>query len=162
LLYLIYNHAVNGREKGKELLTISTISETISSHDYYTQVLYNRVLVQVGLTAFRAGNMFEVQQFLYEMCSMTKAKENTRDVLKEFLAQGFSRYSNERDIPKSKVLPVYLHLNTEIVECIELIASMLLEIPYTLTEGGRITSKSFKRFNYEYERNVHAVLVSFS
>jgi hypothetical protein len=31
---------------------------------------------------------------------------------------------------------------------------MLLEIPYTLTEGGRITSKTFKKFTYEYERNV--------
>ena len=26
LLYVIYNHAINGREKGKELLTVSTIS----------------------------------------------------------------------------------------------------------------------------------------
>lgn len=82
LLYLIFNHSINGREKGKELLTISTLSETIVNQDYYTQVLYNRVLVQIGLTAFREGNMFEVQQFLYEMCSMAKAKENTKDVLK--------------------------------------------------------------------------------
>lgn len=30
---------------------------------------------------------------------------------------------------------------------------MLLELPYMLTEGGRITSKTFKKFYYEYERN---------
>ena len=82
LLYVVYNHAINGRDKGKELLTVSTISENITNYDYYTQVLYNRVLVQIGLLAFRQGNMFEVQQFLYEMCSMTKAKESTKDVLK--------------------------------------------------------------------------------
>ena len=82
LLYLIYNHSVNGRDKGKELLTISTLSETILNQDYYTQVLYNRVLVQIGLAAFRQGSMFEVQQFLYEMCSIAKSKENTKDVVK--------------------------------------------------------------------------------
>ena len=53
LLYVIYNHAINGREKGKQLLTISTLSETISNYHYYTQVLYNRVIVQIGLMAFR-------------------------------------------------------------------------------------------------------------
>ena len=37
---------------------------------------------------------------------------------------------------------------------------MLLEIPYTLTEGGRITSKTVKRLYYEYERNVNPSLFS--
>lgn len=82
MLYLIYNHTINGREKGKELLIISTLSESILSQDYYTQVLYNRVLVQLGIMAFRRGNMHEVQQFLYEMCSIAKMKENTKDILK--------------------------------------------------------------------------------
>ena len=82
------------------------------------------------------------------MCSIAKSKENTKDVVKEFLAQGYSRFYNEKDIPKSKILPIYLHLNVEVVECLELIASMLLETPYILTEGGRITSKTFKKFIY--------------
>lgn len=160
LLYLIYNHTINRREKGKELLIISTLSEQILQQDYYTQALYNRVLVQIGLNAFRSGNMFEVQQFLYEMCSMARMKENTKDVLKEFLAQGFSRH--EKEIAKNKILPAYLHLNVELIESIELVASMLLEIPYTLTEGGRITSKTFKKFYYEFERTVTPVLFSTS
>ncbi len=64
-MYLIYNHAVNYREKGKEILVVSTLSETILTQDYLTQALYNRTLAQLGLSAFRNGNMFEVQQFLY-------------------------------------------------------------------------------------------------
>ena len=92
--------------------------------------------------------MFEVQQVLYEMCSLAKVKENTKDVLKQFLAQGYSRMYNEKDIPRNKILPVYLHLNTEIIQSIELIATMLLETPYILTEGGRITSKTLKKFSY--------------
>lgn len=154
LLYLVYNHAINFREKGKELLVVSTLSEIILAQDYYTQALYNRALVQLGLAAFRVGNMFEVQQFLYEMCSSARAREATKDVLKEYLAQGYSRLLGEKDIPKSKVLPAYLHLNVDLIEAVELVAGMLLELPYTLTEGGRITSKTFKKFYYEYERNV--------
>jgi translation initiation factor 3 subunit C len=160
LLYLIYNHTINRRDKGKELLVISTLSEQILQQDYYTQALYNRVLVQIGINAFRSGNIFEVQQFLYEMCSVARMKENTKDILKEYLAQGFSRH--EKDIPKNKVLPAYLHLNVELIETIELVAAMLLEIPYTLTEGGRITSKTFKKFYYEFERTVSYLLFSTS
>ena len=82
MLYLIYNHAINGRDKGKELLTISTLGDNIVNYNYYTQALFNRVMVQLGLMAFRDGNIHEVQLYLYEMCSMTKAKESTKDVLK--------------------------------------------------------------------------------
>jgi hypothetical protein len=53
-------------------------------------------LIQLGVGAFRNGNMFEVQQFLYEMCSAAKSKENTKDVLKEYLAQGYSRLLGEK------------------------------------------------------------------
>jgi translation initiation factor 3 subunit C len=154
LLYIIYNHAINYREKGKELLVISTLSEVILHQDYYTQALYNRTLVQLGLAAFQSGNMFEVHQFLYEMCCGARMRESTNNVLKEYLAQGYSRILGEKDIPKAKILPAYLHLNVDLIESVELVAGMLLELPYTLTEGGRITSKTFKKFFYEYERNV--------
>lgn len=115
LLYLIYNHAINYREKGKELLVVSTLSEVILHQDYYTQALYNRALVQLGLCAFHSGNIFEVQQFLYEMCSGARMRESTNNVLKEFLAQGYSRLLAEKDIPKSKILPAYLHLNVDLI-----------------------------------------------
>lgn len=115
MLYLIYNHTINGRDKGKELLIISTLSEQVHSQDYYTQALYNRALVQMGILAFKQGNIFEVQQYLYEMCSVAKMKESTKDVLKEFLAQGYSRHFGDKDVPKNKILPAYLHLNTEVI-----------------------------------------------
>lgn len=56
-------------------------------------------------------------------------------------------------MPRHRVLPYYLHLNIDMIEAIELIASMVLEVPYTLTEGSRISSKTFKRLFYEYERS---------
>lgn len=96
------------------------------------------------------------------MCCGARMRESTNNVLKEYLAQGYSRVLGEKDIPKSKILPAYLHLNVDLIESVELVAGMLLELPYTLTEGGRITSKTFKKFFYEYERNVIPHLFSTS
>ena len=161
ILYLVFNHAVNQREKGKELLIMSNISDTISEGDFYTQALYNRCIVQIGINSFFWGKYHEVQQFLSEICSYGygKTRDQARDVIREFLAQGFIRGQIEKEIPKNKILPYYLHLNVELIESLELIASMILETPYTLTEGGKITSKTFRRIYYEYERAVIFLLM---
>jgi len=53
-----------------------------------------------------------------------------------------------------------LHLNIDFIEAIELVASMLLEVPFTLMEGGKITSRSFKKLAYQYEIPVIIVLIS--
>jgi hypothetical protein len=45
-------------------------------------------------------------------------------------------------------------LNIDFIEAIELVASMLLEVPFTLMEGGKITSRSFKKLAYNYEKSV--------
>ena len=75
LLYVIYNHAVNRRDKGKDLLSLTDLSETISARDYYTQDCFNRTLVQLGISAFHQGNLFETQQILSTICSLGKNRE---------------------------------------------------------------------------------------
>lgn len=156
ILYIVFNHAINQREKGKEMLIMSNIPETITEGDFYTQAIYNRCIVQIGINSFFYGKYHEVQQFLSEICSYGygKTRDQARDVIREFLAQGFVRGQIEKEIPRNKILPYYLHLNVELIESLELIASMILEVPYTLTEGGKITSKTFKKIYYEYERSV--------
>ncbi len=58
LLYLIYNHALNRRDKAKDLLIITDLSETIGGRDYFTQVCFNRALVQLGISSFHQGNLY--------------------------------------------------------------------------------------------------------
>lgn len=58
LLYLIYNHAVNRRDKAKDLLIMTDISELITTRDYYTQICFNRALVQLGISSFHQGNLY--------------------------------------------------------------------------------------------------------
>jgi hypothetical protein len=55
---------------------------------------------------------------------------------------------------RNKIIPYYLHFNIDLIEAVELISAMILEVPFTLIEGGKITSKSFKKVAYQYERSV--------
>jgi hypothetical protein len=57
---------------------MSNIPENIINCDYYTQAIYNRVIVQIGLNAFHFGNLFEVQQYLSELCSYGRNKDQTK------------------------------------------------------------------------------------
>ena len=77
---------------------MSSIPEIIKECDYYTQVMYNRCIVQIGITSFNHGKYFEVQQFLSEICSYAfgKTRDQTKDVIREFLAQGYVRGQQEK------------------------------------------------------------------
>lgn len=71
---MVYNHAVNYRPKAKDLLVMSNVPDIIAKCDYYTQALYNRAIVTIGISAFKNGNLFEVQQYLSEICGYAKQK----------------------------------------------------------------------------------------
>jgi hypothetical protein len=88
ILFQVFNHSINYRSKAKDILTMSNVPSTISKHDYYTQSLYNRAIVSIGICAFRNGKLLETQQFLSEICGYAKIKEQGKDVIREFLAQG--------------------------------------------------------------------------
>lgn len=143
ILYSVYNHCIHGRENGKELLLVTDVIERAAVGDYFTQVIFNRAIVQVGLLAFRSGNMYEAQAALNELCSQSRTKE--------LLGQSTGR---QETVQKNKLLPYHLHINVDLIESSELIASMVLEIPYTLEDGGRITSKTLKKVYEHYEKSV--------
>ena len=151
ILYLTYNHALNRREKARHLLSNSNIYETISSYDYYTQACFNRTIVQLGISSFYRGLLDETRQLLDGICGLGKSREQNKETIRAFLAQNIPK---EGEVLKTKNLPYYLHLNIDVIEAIELISSMILEIPYTLNQGGRISSKTFKKLFYDFERSV--------
>jgi hypothetical protein len=43
---------------------VTDVIEKASNSDYFTQLIFNRAIVQVGLLAFRNGNMYEAQAAL--------------------------------------------------------------------------------------------------
>lgn len=144
--------------RSRDMMLMSHLQETIAQFDVNTQILFNRTLVQVGLCAFRAGLVYEAQNTLQEICGSGRQKE--------LLAQGvqmtrYSQVSPEQErLERQRQLPFHMHINLELLECVYLTASMLLEIPLLAQTGSspdirkRIISKTFRRMLEYHERQI--------
>ena len=139
------------------MLLMSHLQETIGNFDISTQILFNRTLVQVGLSSFRAGLVYESQSTLQEICGSGRQKE--------LLAQGvmIQRYSQvtpeQERLERQRQLPFHMHINLELLECVYLTCSMLLEIPLLAQTGStevkkRIISKTYRRLLEFHERQI--------
>lgn len=141
MLCHIYNLALADQFfQARDMLLMSHLQDTIHNADIQTQILHNRTMVQLGLSAFRNGLVVESQQALSEICGGNRAKE--------LLAQGPSK--NNRDAEqerqdKARQLPFHLHLNIELSECVYLTSSMLMEIPEMARGSKRVISRQFRR-----------------
>ncbi|KAK4923213.1 Translation initiation factor 3 subunit c, partial [Elasticomyces elasticus] len=144
--------------RARDMALMSHLTENISQFDVSTQILFNRTLVQIGLCAFREGLCYEAQGVLQEICGSGRQKE--------LLAQGvmIQRYSTvtpelER-LERQRQLPFHMHINLELLECVYLTCSMLLEIPLLAQTGStpdvrrRVISKTFRRMLEYAERQV--------
>jgi translation initiation factor 3 subunit C len=144
--------------KARDMMLMSHLQETISNFDVNTQILFNRALVQVGLCAFRAGLVYEAQNSLQEICGSNRQKE--------LLAQGlqmqrYSQISPEQErLERQRQLPFHMHINLELLECVYLTCSMLLEIPLLAQIGSspdikkRVISKTYRRLLEYHERQI--------
>ncbi|KAF2098079.1 eukaryotic translation initiation factor 3 subunit C [Rhizodiscina lignyota] len=144
--------------QARDMMLMSHLQETISNFDVNTQILFNRTLVQVGLCAFRAGLVYEAQTSLQEICGSNRQKE--------LLAQGlqmqrYSQISPEQErLERQRQLPFHMHINLELLECVYLTCSMLLEIPLLAQVGSspdirkRIISKTYRRLLEYHERQI--------
>ncbi|KAI9740707.1 MAG: Translation initiation factor 3 subunit c [Claussenomyces sp. TS43310] len=144
--------------KARDMMLMSHLQETINSFDVHSQILFNRTLVQVGLCAFRAGLVYEAQNTLQEICGSGRQKE--------LLAQGvmiqrYNQVSPEQErLERQRQLPFHMHINLELLECVYLTCSMLLEIPLLAQTGSspdikkRIISKTYRRMLEYHERQI--------
>ncbi|KAK9387755.1 eukaryotic translation initiation factor 3 subunit 8 N-terminus-domain-containing protein [Lipomyces mesembrius] len=159
MLCHVYHHALHNRYfHARDLLLMSHLQATIHTADILTQILYNRTLVQVGLCAFREGMISECQQALQEICGTGRVKE--------LLAQGIQmqRYAQtspeQEKIERQRQIPFHMHINLELLECVYLTSSMLLEIPFMAQSGSspdakkKTISKPFRRMLDYHERQV--------
>ncbi|KAK4152660.1 eukaryotic translation initiation factor 3 subunit 8 N-terminus-domain-containing protein [Chaetomidium leptoderma] len=144
--------------KSRDMMLTSHLQENIASFDVATQILYNRTLVQVGLCAFRRGLVYDAQNTLQDICGSGRQKE--------LLAQGvmMQRYSQvtpeQERLEKQRQLPFHMHINLELLECVYLTCSMLLEIPLLAQIGSspdikkRVISKTYRRMLEYHERQI--------
>ncbi|KAJ1964812.1 Translation initiation factor 3 subunit c [Dipsacomyces acuminosporus] len=159
MLMHIFNHALHKRYYvARDLLLMSHLQENVHQADVNTQVLYNRALAQLGLAAFRLGKIQESFQHTLELISSGRQRE--------LLAQGLSQQRvqqlspEQEQLQRQRQLPFHININLELLECVFLTASMLLEIPYmasasTNPEARRnAISRVFRRMLDFNERQV--------
>ena len=76
ILCHIYHHSIHDRWfDARDLILMSHLQESIDSSDIPLQILYNRTMVQVGLCAFRVGNIKEAHAALLDIQVGNRAKE---------------------------------------------------------------------------------------
>ncbi|KAJ2396362.1 Translation initiation factor 3 subunit c [Coemansia sp. RSA 2559] len=159
MLMHIFNHALHKRYYvARDLLLMSHIQENVHQADVNTQVLYNRAIAQLGLAAFRLGKIQEAFDHTLELVSSGRQRE--------LLAQGVTQQRTqqlspaEEQLQRQRQLPFHININLELLECIFLTSSMLIEIPYmasanTNPEARRApVSRLFRRMLDFNERQV--------
>ncbi|KAG9316530.1 eukaryotic translation initiation factor 3 subunit 8 N-terminus-domain-containing protein [Chiua virens] len=150
ILSHIYHHALhNDFYTARDMLLMSHLQESIHSADVFTQILYNRTVVQLGLCAFRCGLIKESQAMLQDIFSTQRVKE--------LLAQGVHQQRFQTQLTpeqeradRARQLPFHMHINTELLEAAFLVSSMLVEIPLLASidseeQKRKIISKPFRR-----------------
>ncbi|KAJ3323439.1 Translation initiation factor 3 subunit c [Blyttiomyces sp. JEL0837] len=158
LLCHVYHLALHGKYyEARDMLLMSHLQEQAQHTDIMTQILYNRTMVQMGICAFRCGLVRDAANALQEISASGKVKE--------LLAQGFQlqRYAAEKSaeqekLEKQRQLPFHMHINLELLECVYLTCSMLLEIPnmamHSHDSRRKVISKPFRRMLDYNERQV--------
>lgn len=157
VLQLSYNKSLCDDLNGaKELLNIANVHELAATSDISTQILYNRNLIQLGLCAFRHGEIYEAHCCLGEICSQNKHKE--------LIAQGVSNVKNQEKTAeqeraeKRRLLSHHMHISVDLIECVNNICAMLLEVP-NLAKGvyefkKLVISRQFRRLLDIYDKQI--------
>ena len=153
MLCHITHHSLHDRfYDGRDLLLMSHLQESVYMTDISTQILFNRMMVTLGLCAFRKGLVTEAHGCLSEVrVPSCRARARARERwgggtqrslvaqvcssrVKELLAQGIqnTRYSDknpeQEKAERRRQVPYHMHINLDLLECCHLVSAMLLEV----------------------------------
>ncbi|KAK5967664.1 Eukaryotic translation initiation factor 3 subunit C [Trichostrongylus colubriformis] len=143
--------------RARDLMLMSHLQAIVDHSDTDTQILYNRTICQLGLCAFRHGFIKEAHQGLSEIQNTQRAKE--------LLAQAVAMRQHERTAEQEKLerqrqIPYHMHINVELMECVYLICSMLLEIPHMASCEFEMRRRLLSRsFHYQLKQSEKSSLI---
>lgn len=154
----VYHLALHDHfQAARDLLQLRNLYELAVEAHVDEQILYNRVLAQLGLCAFRLGKIPDAHNCLMEVCMHNKARE--------LLAQGISfnktleRTPEQERQERLRQLPYHMHINLDVLDSAHHICAMMLEVPNMAMQSmhpslGRPVSKVLRRELERYERQV--------
>ncbi|CAE6398075.1 unnamed protein product [Rhizoctonia solani] len=137
LAHIYHTGLQNDFPRARDMLLMSHVQESIGSADAQTQILFNRAVVQLGLSAFRRGMIKEAHGVLGDIFATQRVKE--------LLAQGTGPRGAETTTVARVLLPFHVHINTELAEAVFLVSCMLVEAPLIAAEQTKAISKPFRR-----------------
>eukprot|EP01064_Diplonema_japonicum_P033333 TRINITY_DN6528_c2_g1_i1.p1 TRINITY_DN6528_c2_g1~~TRINITY_DN6528_c2_g1_i1.p1 ORF type:complete len:910 (+),score=294.47 TRINITY_DN6528_c2_g1_i1:37-2766(+) len=168
LFYYIYHLALHDNyTKARDLLlmskrTVEYEERSMKDQEDHTKfvtnsrlmILYNRVLAQLGLSAFRAGDLNDTLVLLNELCATIRTKEH----LAQALVKSRDKLESEQKAEKAKLIPMHMHINVELLDGVHLIAAMLYEVPsraqYPHDTKRRPMSKAFTKLLANFSQQV--------
>jgi hypothetical protein len=130
MVFHIYHHALHDRFfAARDLLLMSKLQDAIDGADAAVKAQFNRSMVQLGISAFRAGMWSEAHECLADITGSGH--------IRELLAQGLSQTKanmteRDEDLDRQErrlMLPYHMHINTELADACCLTSAMLLEVP---------------------------------
>lgn len=150
ILSHIYHLALHDKYfEARDLMLMSHLQGNIGKADIPLQVMYNRALVQLGLCAFRMGFITDAHAALLDIQILGKARE--------LLAQGLplrhqERTAEQERLERRRQIPFHKHINLDLLECVYLVSSMLLEIPDVAANEFSVRKKMISRLFYNQLR----------
>ena len=150
VLYQIYHHAIHNRfHHAKNQMTNIRNSDIMKKQDADTQILFNRTIVQIGLSAFRIGLVEECYNYNEAIANYGR--------IKELLGQIIKYNSTEKQIlsEKKRFVPPHLQIDYELVDFIHMACAMLIEVPNMskaeFTTENVVISRPFRKLIDSYD-----------
>lgn len=144
-LFKIYYHALNLTYQFNEikdmLMTLNVNKVRSKSTSTSLQILFNRVVVQLGLCAFKSSLIEECHEVLNELLSSSHLREilgqqSLQRLLHQQQQQSTTNSSsssssafNIRSNITEQCLPFHKHINMDLVDVVFMTCSLIIEIP---------------------------------
>lgn len=154
ILCRVFFTALNGNfQAAKDMLLSSKVQSNISKSNSSLQILFNRVVVQLGLSAFQASLVEECHQVLNELLASAH--------LKEILGQQpLQRINSNVENREEQCIPYHQHINLDLIDVVFMTCSLLIEIPqmtafYSGVKVKRLpySQKSIRRLLEHHEKS---------